>query len=106
VGWQHAGLPSDEMSGRVMPGFQRALTTTVNATGHIGGTELAIVTDGLDHLLQKAAKAVHAPFFESMFPAVRRSTASDADAEPSRALGVNDRADDARTLVLGARRPA
>jgi len=76
--------------------------------------ELAIFTDGLEHLvLQKAAKAVHAPFFESMFPAVRRSIASGVDAELSRALGgylssapVNDRTDDDKTLILASRRRA
>lgn len=74
--------------------------------------ELALFTDGIENLvLQKAAKAVHAPFFESMFPAVRRSTASGVDAELSRALGgylssapVNDRTDDDKTLVLASRR--
>jgi hypothetical protein len=76
--------------------------------------ELALFTDGLENLvLQKAARAVHAPFFDSMFPAVRRSTASGVDAELSRALGVylssapvNDRTDDDKTLVLASRRPA
>ncbi|CAN5229311.1 PP2C family serine/threonine-protein phosphatase [soil metagenome] len=74
--------------------------------------ELALFTDGIENLvLRKAAKAVHAPFFESMFPAVRRSTASGVDAELSRALGgylssapVNDRTDDNKTLVLASRR--
>jgi hypothetical protein len=73
--------------------------------------ELAIFTDGLENLvLQKAAKAVHAPFFESMFPAVRRSIASGVDTELSRALGgylssapVNERTDDDKTLVLASR---
>lgn len=76
--------------------------------------ELALFTDGLENLvLQKAAKAVHAPFFDSMFPAVRRSTVSGADAELSRALDgylssapVNDRTDDDKTLVLASRRPS
>ena len=75
--------------------------------------ELALFTDGLENLvLQKAARVVHAPFFESMFPAVRRSTASGVDAALSRALGaylssapVNDRTDDDKTLVLASRRP-
>lgn len=74
--------------------------------------ELALFTDGIENLvLQKSAKAVHAPFFGSMFPAVRRSTASGVDAELSRALGgylasapVNDRTDDDKTLVLASRR--
>src|SRR5436190_8656726 len=38
VVWQYTGLPPDEMSGRVMLGFQRALTTTVNDIEHIEGT--------------------------------------------------------------------
>jgi hypothetical protein len=74
--------------------------------------ELALFTDGIENLvLQNAAKAVHAPFFESMFPAVRRSIASGVDAELSWALGgylssapVNDRTDDDKTLVLASRR--
>jgi len=64
-------------------------------------------------VLQKAAKAVHGPFFDSMFPAVRRSTASGVDVELSRALGVylssapvNQRTDDDKTLILASRRPA
>jgi len=75
---------------------------------------VALCTDGLENLvLQKAARAVHAPFFESMFPAVRRSTASGVDAALSRALAgylssapVNDRTDDDKTLVLASRRQA
>jgi multidrug efflux pump subunit AcrB len=38
VVWQYTGLPPDEMSGRVMLNFQRALTTTVNDIEHIEGT--------------------------------------------------------------------
>jgi len=38
VVWQYTGLPPDEMSGRVMLGFQRSLTTTVNDIEHIEGT--------------------------------------------------------------------
>jgi hypothetical protein len=76
--------------------------------------EIALFTDGLENLvLQKAAKAGHAPFFDSMFPAVRRSTASGVDAELSWALGghlssapANDRTDDGKTLVLASRRQA
>lgn len=76
--------------------------------------ELAIFTDGLENLvLQKAARAVHTPFFESMFPPVRRSRATGVDVELSRALGdylssapVNDRTNDDKTLVLASRRLA
>jgi multidrug efflux pump subunit AcrB len=38
VVWQYTGLPPDQMSGRVMLNFQRALTTTVNNIEHIEGT--------------------------------------------------------------------
>jgi multidrug efflux pump subunit AcrB len=38
VVWQYTGLPPDQMSGRVMLNFQRALTTTVNDIEHIEGT--------------------------------------------------------------------
>ena len=35
VAWQYQGLPPDEMSGRVVTPFERALTTTVNDIEHI-----------------------------------------------------------------------
>src|SRR6201988_1671592 len=35
VVWQYTGLPPDQMSGRLTPPFQRALTTTVNDIEHI-----------------------------------------------------------------------
>jgi multidrug efflux pump subunit AcrB len=38
VVWGYTGLPPDEMSGRVMLQFQRALTTTVNDIEHIEAT--------------------------------------------------------------------
>ena len=38
VVWGYTGLPPDDMSGRVMLNFQRALTTTVNDIEHIEGT--------------------------------------------------------------------
>ena len=38
VVWQYTGLPPDQMSGRVMLNFQRALTTTVNDIEHIEGS--------------------------------------------------------------------
>ena len=38
VVWNYTGLPPDQMSGRVMLNFQRALTTTVNDIEHIEGT--------------------------------------------------------------------
>src|SRR5262249_30825214 len=37
VVWQYAGLPPDEMTGRIMTPFERALTTTVNDIEPIGG---------------------------------------------------------------------
>ena len=40
VVWNYTGLPPDEMSGRVMLHFERALTTTVNDIEHIEGTSL------------------------------------------------------------------
>jgi multidrug efflux pump subunit AcrB len=36
--WQYTGLQPDQMSGRVMLQFQRALTTTVNDIEHIEAT--------------------------------------------------------------------
>ena len=35
VVWQYTGLPPDQMSGRIVTPFQRALTTTVNDIEHI-----------------------------------------------------------------------
>src|SRR6185369_14378739 len=35
VAWQYAGLPPDQMSGRMTTPFERALTTTVNDIEHI-----------------------------------------------------------------------
>ena len=42
--WGYAGLPPDQMSGRVMPNFQRALTTNVNDIEHTSFTGIDIVT--------------------------------------------------------------
>jgi hypothetical protein len=74
--------------------------------------EVALFSDGLENmLLHKADKTVHAPFFDSMFPSVRRSGAAGEDAELSRALGVylstsviNQRTNDDKTLILASRR--
>src|SRR5580700_7890747 len=41
VVWQFTGLPPDEMAGRIMTPFQRALTTTVNNIEHIEGVSYA-----------------------------------------------------------------
>lgn len=35
VVWQYTGLPPEELSGRILSPFQRALTTTVNDIEHI-----------------------------------------------------------------------
>src|ERR1700758_1288551 len=35
VAWQYQGLPPDQMSGRILTPFERALTTTVNDIEHI-----------------------------------------------------------------------
>src|SRR5258705_12149626 len=35
VAWQYQGLPPDQMAGRIIPPFERALTTTVNDIEHI-----------------------------------------------------------------------
>jgi hypothetical protein len=74
--------------------------------------ELALFTDGLENLvLNKADRTVHAPFFDSMFSAVRGSRATGEDAELSGALvqylstpRVNDRTNDDKTLILATRR--
>ena len=36
--WQYTGLPPDQMAGRMVTQFQRALTTTVNDIEHIEAT--------------------------------------------------------------------
>src|SRR3984893_10036341 len=41
VVWQYAGLPTDEMTGRIVTPFERALTTTVNDIEHIEGFSYA-----------------------------------------------------------------
>ena len=41
VVWQYTGLPPDEMNGRIMTPFERALTTTVNDIEHIEGVSYA-----------------------------------------------------------------
>jgi len=74
--------------------------------------EVAVFTDGIENLvLQKAGKTVHAPFFDSMFPPVRKSQASGVDVELSRALDkylssptITNRTDDDKTLILASRR--
>ena len=35
VAWQYTGLPPDQMSGRIVTPYERALTTTVNDIEHI-----------------------------------------------------------------------
>src|ERR1700738_288657 len=41
VVWQYTGLPPDQMNGRIMTPFERALTTTVNDIEHIEGGSYA-----------------------------------------------------------------
>src|SRR5450755_2973031 len=41
VVWQFTGLPPDQMNGRIMSPFERALTTTVNNIEHIEGVSYA-----------------------------------------------------------------
>jgi hypothetical protein len=74
--------------------------------------EIAVFTDGIENLvLQKASRTAHAPFFDSMFPPVRKSQASGVDAELSQALDkylsgptITSRTDDDKTLILASRR--
>ncbi len=41
VVWQYTGLPPDQMTGRIMTPYERALTTTVNNIEHIEGVSYA-----------------------------------------------------------------
>ena len=41
VVWQYTGLPADQMTGRIMTPFERALTTNVNNIEHIEGVSYA-----------------------------------------------------------------
>ena len=41
VVWNYTGLPPDEMSGRIISFYERALTTTVNDIEHIESQSLA-----------------------------------------------------------------
>lgn len=74
--------------------------------------EVALFSDGLENLvLNKASKTVHAPFFDSMFPAVRRSHVTGPDAALGRDLekylstpAVTERTNDDKTLILASRR--
>ena len=40
VAWQYAGLPPDEMSGRIVTPYERVLSTTVNDIEHIESQSL------------------------------------------------------------------
>lgn len=79
-----------------------------------GQQELAVFTDGLQHLvLDYAAQAVHSPFFERIIQPVRLSEADGEDVELSSGLArylssdtVTGRADDDLTLVLATKLPA
>jgi hypothetical protein len=82
------------------------------STAVTGFDEIAVFTDGIENLvLQKSSKTVHAPFFDSMFRSVRRSTASGMDDGLSRDLErylsaplITRRTDDDKTLILASRR--
>ena len=73
--------------------------------------EIAVFTDGIEPLvLHYASKTVFAPFFENMFPPVRKSIAAGLDealsADLANYLGssaVNNRTDDDKTLVLASK---
>jgi len=74
--------------------------------------EVALFTDGIEPLvLDYAAKAVHNPFFDNMFPAVRSSQAIGFDAPLSESLvkylaspKVCERTDDDKSLILASRK--
>lgn len=73
--------------------------------------EVAVFTDGLQHLLlHYEQQTVHSPFFERMLPPIRLSTTDGEDRELSAALAkylnsttVTSRADDDLTLVMASR---
>lgn len=79
-----------------------------------GQQELAVFTDGLQHLvLDYASQTVHSPFFERIIQPVRSSAVNGEDIDLSRGLvrylrsdTVTSRADDDLTLVLASRLPA
>lgn len=76
-----------------------------------GQEEIAMFTDGLQHLvLHYADQSVHSPFFETMIQPVRDSSAQGEDTSLSRGLEsylqsptVTQRADDDLTLLLATR---
>jgi hypothetical protein len=80
--------------------------------GHRDIEEVALLTDGIEKLvLQYDTQSVFAPFFETMFPPVRASSAMGEDTQLSTALAtylqsasVNQRTDDDKTLILASRR--
>jgi hypothetical protein len=73
--------------------------------------ELALLTDGLENLvLDKREQLVHEPFFNSMMPAVRNSSANGRDDPLCESLArylsgpkVCERTDDDKTLLLASR---
>ena len=82
----------------------------VEAVPH-GQPEIAMFTDGLQHLLlHYAEQTVHSPFFEKMMAPIRRSAGSGEDAGLSQALAsylrsptIAERADDDLTLLMATR---
>jgi hypothetical protein len=70
--------------------------------------EIALFTDGIQMLaLQLQARAVHIPFFRSVFAPLRKATASDRLTSGLEqflsSAAVNTRTDDDKTLVLASR---
>lgn len=74
--------------------------------------EFAMFTDGIENLvLRKAEKAVHGPFFDSMFRSMRRSSANGVDGALCQGLErylstppITQRTHDDKTLILASRR--
>jgi hypothetical protein len=116
VGWRHVFWPQHgEFANTTnFVTSERAVPAMAFARLDEAVQEIAVFTDGIENLvLQKAARAAHAPFFDSMFPPVRQSQATGVDADLSRALDmylssptINDRTDDDKTLILASRRRA
>jgi serine/threonine protein phosphatase PrpC len=116
AGWRHVFWPQHgEFANTTnFVTSQRAVPTMEFLRVDEAVQEVAVFTDGIENLvLQKATKTAHAPFFDSMFPPIRKSQASGVDAELSQALDkylssptINSRTDDDKTLILASRRRA
>nr|WP_292598742.1 PP2C family serine/threonine-protein phosphatase [Mesorhizobium sp.] len=76
--------------------------------------EVALFSDGIENLvLHQASRSVHQPFFDAMFPAVRRSAVAGEDSALSDGLKayllspqICERTDDDKSLILATRSPA